>query len=111
MKQMTLLALQSIQTPSVAWTGLLPIIILAAAAVLLLTICSLFPDVITTKVLSTYTATASLAALIATFPLWDKVQNSSEGPYSTLAGAFGIDGFSLFVTMLITIIVIIVCPL
>ena len=33
MKQMTLLALQSIQTPSVAWTGLLPIIILAAAAV------------------------------------------------------------------------------
>tara|TARA_B100000073_G_scaffold218511_1_gene181791 strand:+ start:7083 stop:8600 length:1518 start_codon:yes stop_codon:yes gene_type:complete len=111
MKQMTLLALQSIQTPSVAWTGLLPIIILAAAAVLLLTICSLFPDVITTKVLSTYTATASLAALIATFPLWDKVQNSSEGPYSTLAGAFGVDGFSLFVTMLITIIVIIVCPL
>ena len=42
------------------------------------------------------------------FPLWGKVQNSSEGPYSTLAGAFGIDGFSLFVTMLITIIVIIV---
>ena len=111
MKQITLLASQSIQTPSVAWTGLLPIVILAAAAVLLLTICSLFPDRITTKLLSIYTALASLAALITTFPLWGKVQNSSEGPYSTLAGAFGIDGFSLFVTMLITTIVIIVCPL
>ena len=39
------------------------------------------------------------------------MQNSSEGPYSTIAGAFGIDGFSLFVTMLIAISVILVCPL
>ncbi|GIS38818.1 MAG: hypothetical protein Ct9H90mP11_01380 [Acidimicrobiales bacterium] len=37
------LAHESIQTPSVAWTGLLPIIILAAAGIPFLTICSLFP--------------------------------------------------------------------
>ena len=111
MNQTTVLALETIQTPSVAWTGLLPVIVLASAAILLLTICSLFPDKITTKLVSIFTSLAAVAALSTTFPLWSKVQNSSEGPYSTLAGAFGIDGFSLFVTMLIAISVILVCPL
>ena len=91
MSAINVLAHESIQTPSVAWTGLLPIIILAAAGVVLLTICSLFPEKATNKFASIYTQLAALAALSSSFPLWDKVQNKSEGPYSTLAGAFGID--------------------
>ena len=102
MSAINVLAHESIQTPSVAWTGLLPIIILATAGILLLTICSLFPEKVTNKFASVYTQLAAVAALSSTFSLWDKVQNKSEGPYSTLAGAFGVDGFSIFVTMLIT---------
>lgn len=111
MNALNVLAHESIQTPSVAWTGLLPIIILASAGVLLLTICSLFPEKVTNKFASVYTQLAAVAALSSTFSLWDKVQNKTEGPYSTLAGAFGIDGFSIFVTMLITICVILISPL
>ena len=110
MNALNVLAHESIQTPSVAWTGLLPIIILAAAGVLLLTICSLFPEKVTNKFASVYTQLAAVAALSSTFSLWEKVQNKTEGPYSTLAGAFGIDGFSIFVTMLITICVILISP-
>ena len=90
MSAINVLAHESIQTPSVAWTGLLPIIILAAAGILLLTICSLFPEKVTNKFASVYTQLAAVAALSSTFSLWDKVQNKSEGPYSTLAGAFGV---------------------
>ena len=111
MSAINVLAHESIQTPSVAWTGLLPIIILAAAGILLLTICSLFPEKVTNKFASVYTQLAAVAALSSTFSLWDKVQNKSEGPYSTLAGAFGVDGFSIFVTMLITICVILISPI
>jgi NADH-quinone oxidoreductase subunit N len=111
MSTINVLAHESIQTPSVAWTGLLPIIILATAGVLLLTICSLFPERVTNKFASVYTQLAASAALSSTFFLWDKVQNKSEGPYSTLAGAFGVDGFSIFVTMLLTVCVILISPL
>ena len=111
MSTINVLAHESIQTPSVSWTGLLPIIILATAGVLLLTICSLFPERVTNKFASVYTQLAAVAALSSTFSLWDKVQSKSEGPYSTLAGAFGIDGFSIFVTMLITVCVILISPL
>ena len=111
MSAINVLAHESIQTPSVAWTGLLPIIILATAGILLLTICSLFPEKVTNKFASVYTQLAAVAALSSTFSLWDKVQNKSEGPYSTLAGAFGVDGFSIFVTMLITICVILISPI
>lgn len=111
MSTINVLAHESIQTPSVAWTGLLPIIILATAGVLLLTICSLFPERVTNRFASVYTQLAASAALSSTFFLWDKVQNKSEGPYSTLAGAFGVDGFSIFVTMLITVCVILISPL
>ena len=77
MNALNVLAHESIQTPSVAWTGLLPIIILATAGVLLLTICSLFPERVTNKFASVYTQLAAVAALSSTFFLWDKVQSKS----------------------------------
>ena len=67
MSAINVLAHESIQTPSVAWTGLLPIIILAAAGILLLTICSLFPEKVTNKFASVYTQLAAVAAQAAHF--------------------------------------------
>ena len=71
MSVINVLAHESIQTPSVAWTGLLPIIILAASGVVLLTICSLFPEKATNKFASIYTHLGAVAAICITFPLWD----------------------------------------
>jgi len=105
---MSFIASNSLQTPSVSWSGLLPAIILAAAAILLLTICSLTPIKITNQQLTIYTCVAAVGSLVATIPLWLRVQDESRGPFSTISGAFGIDGFSLFVTMLLTVSVILV---
>jgi len=107
-QNMSFIASNSLQTPSVSWSGLLPAIILAAAAILLLTICSLTPIKITNQQLTIYTCVAAVGSLVATIPLWLRVQDESRGPFSTISGAFGIDGFSLFVTMLLTVSVILV---
>ena len=101
----------SLETPSVSWTGLLPIIILAGAAVLLLTIYSLVPNQLTDKQLTIYTCMASLGSFISAIPLWVRVQDESKGPFSTVSGAFGIDGFSIFMIMLLSISVILVACL
>ena len=105
------IARASLETPSVSWTGLLPIIILAGAAVLLLTIYSLVPNQLTDKKLTTYTCMASLGSFISAIPLWVRVQDESKGPFSTVSGAFGIDGFSIFMIMLLSISVILVACL
>ena len=105
------IASATLETPSVSWTGLLPIIILAGAAVLLLTIYSLVPNQLTDKKLTTYTCMASLGSFISAIPLWVRVQDESKGPFSTVSGAFGIDGFSIFMIMLLSISVILVACL
>lgn len=105
------IASATLETPSVSWTGLLPIIILAGAAVLLLTIYSLVPNQLTDKQLTIYTCMASLGSFISAIPLWVRVQDESKGPFSTVSGAFGIDGFSIFMIMLLSISVILVACL
>jgi len=108
MQNIALIASGTLQTPSVSWTGLLPLIILAAAAVFLLTICSLVPSRITNQQLTIYTCAAAIGSLIAAIPLWLRVLDESKGPFSTLSGAFGIDGFSIFLTMLLAVSVVLV---
>ena len=107
-QNIALIASETLQTPSVAWVGLLPLIILAAAAVFLLTICSLIPSRITNQQLTIYTCAAAIGSLIASIPLWLRIHDESKGPFSTLSGAFGIDGFSIFLTMILAVSVILV---
>ncbi len=52
----------------------------------------------------TYAALTSLTALGAigaSIPLWDRVQDADRGPFSTLGQAVGIDGFSVFATIVL----------
>ncbi len=102
-----------IQTPSIEWVALLPIIILVAGALVLLTIASLTHNRMFRGFYATYTAVVAIAASLAVLPTWARVQDWSQlgwidldhldgvGPFSTLAGAVGIDGFGLFVTVVI----------
>lgn len=102
-----------IQTPSIDWVALLPLIILAAGAVLLLTFASLLHRPLFRGFYASYTAVVSIAAAVAVLPVWARVQGWSQlgwieldhpdgvGPFSTVAGAVGVDGFGLFVTVVI----------
>ncbi|HKY15717.1 MAG TPA: NADH-quinone oxidoreductase subunit N [Microthrixaceae bacterium] len=89
--------------PSVDAVALLPQLILMVGGLLLLTIVSLVKGRMPKSATTLYTVAIASASLISTIPLWHRVQNPAEGPTSLMAGAVGLDGFSLFVTWVICI--------
>ncbi|MGZ4785151.1 MAG: NADH-quinone oxidoreductase subunit N, partial [Acidimicrobiales bacterium] len=101
-----------IATPQIAWRGLLPIVVLLVGGIVLLTIASLTRKRATTRWYAPFTVVVALAAAAATVPLWARVQgwdkllwidmpSSPRGPFSTAGGAVGIDGFGLFVAVVV----------
>jgi NADH-quinone oxidoreductase subunit N len=109
----------TVTPPSIEWVGLIPVIILAAGALILLTIASLARGHLFRGFFALYTIAVGAAAIIASLPVWARVQGWSEiwgielthpsgtGPFSTIGGAVGIDGFSIFVTVVICCAVIV----
>ena len=107
-------------TPSVTWLALLPLLVLVVSALLLLTVTSLARGRIGRGVITLWTVVTGVLALGAAVPLWARVQGWDEalwwwdpattpsGPFSTVGGAVGIDGFSVLITMLIAVAVVIV---
>ncbi len=106
-------ASQVLPAPTIEWTGLAPVIILGVGALVLLTIVSLMRGRTFKGFYALYTVGISVAAAIAVLPTWARVQGWSSifwidltnpngtGPYSTIAGAVGIDGFTCFMTLVI----------
>lgn len=98
--------------PSIDWLALLPLLILLVGALLTLTFSS-FLKKREPKGLFTWTTVAiAVAAAISVVPMWARVQgwnsvlwwnidHSQTGPFSTAGGAVGIDGFSLFITVVL----------
>ena len=87
--------------PDVAWSGLVPLLILSGAAVLLLTVMSIARDRLPSWFAMLWTFAAAVATIVASIPLWIRVQDVERGAFSTLGSAYGIDGFSVFATMLL----------
>jgi NADH-quinone oxidoreductase subunit N len=108
-----------VPTPSIEWIGLLPVIILAVGALVLLTITSLLRGHLFRGFYALYTIVIATTALISVFPVWARVQGWSQlwwidlqhpdgaGPFSTIGGAVAVDGFGLFITVLLCASVII----
>jgi NADH-quinone oxidoreductase subunit N len=104
---------ETIPTPSIEWTALLPLLILGVGALLLLTLTSLLRGHLFKGFYATYTSVVAIAAAVAVLPLWARVQGwpkllwidldhpSGTGAFSTVGGAIGVDGFGLFVTVVI----------
>ena len=102
-----------IPTPQVAWSALVPIVVLLVGGLLLLTIASLTRKRPGTRWYAPYTVAVAVVAGLSILPLWARVQgwgalvwwhlpaSSPKGPFTTVAGAVGIDGFSLFVGMVL----------
>ena len=95
--------LTSFEAPSVDWWVLAPQMILIGAALAILLITSLAKETVPTWVSTLLTFSAGLASFVVAMGLWYDVQDN--GARSTLAGALGLDGFSLFFTVLISIAV------
>jgi NADH-quinone oxidoreductase subunit N len=118
--------------PDIMWQALVPLLVLALAAIILLTVSSLVKGKVPSRVWALYTIVVAAASLVTLAPLWARVQGwerllwweidpASRGPFSTFGevcklgdqavvepscGAVGVDGFSLAVTAVIAVAVI-----
>ncbi|HMQ25459.1 MAG TPA: NADH-quinone oxidoreductase subunit N [Acidimicrobiales bacterium] len=91
---------QPIETPSIDWSALWPGLILVVGAILLITVASVAKRWLFTGFYATWTVLVGLGAIAASIPLWNEVQDG-DGPFSAVANAVGVDGFSVFVTVVI----------
>jgi NADH-quinone oxidoreductase subunit N len=95
-----------IDTPTVDWAAVAPLVVLVSGALVLMLISSFVRSRRTTVPYTVLTCLIALGAIGAVVPLWREVQDPERGPFSTLAGAVGVDGFSLFMTVVIAVAVI-----
>jgi NADH-quinone oxidoreductase subunit N len=93
-----------IDTPSIDWAGIAPNLILMRGGVLLLTVVSVLKQRLPVWFPAVWTISAAVAAGCAVIPLWQRFTDT--GPESLMGGAVGLDGFSLFATVIVCIAVV-----
>ena len=93
-----------VDLPDIQWLPLIPHMVMAGSAVVLLTIVSLAGRRLPTWFASAWTVAAGLGVLATAFPVWIRV--SQWGPHSTIAGSIGVDGFSVFIIVLLACTVV-----
>ncbi|HLT16044.1 MAG TPA: NADH-quinone oxidoreductase subunit N [Acidimicrobiales bacterium] len=85
----------------VAWSALAPLLVLVGGALVLMVVDALRRGPVLRGTYALVTAVVAGGALILALPLWDRVQDEAQGPFSTLGSAFGVDGFSVFTTIVL----------
>jgi NADH-quinone oxidoreductase subunit N len=85
----------------VAWSAVAPVLVLVAGALLLLAADALKRRRPLNGTYALATVVTAGAAMGFAVPLWQRVQDADRGPFSTLADAVGVDGFSVFATFVI----------
>ncbi len=80
-------------TPSVTWSLMWPLLLLSLGPILLLTVTSVVPS-LQVRFPAVATVGIGVAAIVATIPIWDRV-NNTEGPQSLVAGALEVDDFTV----------------
>lgn len=116
-------AIDTIITPPIDWSAIMPVVVLFAGAVLLLTVASLVRRA-PKGLYAAWTVVTALVAMVTLAPLWARVQGWTDisgktsllglleykppfnGPFSAVAGAIGVDGFTVFCTFVICCAVI-----
>ena len=98
--------------PDIYWPALIPLMILLVGGLLLLTFSSFLRGKAPRGIFAAATVVIALASALSVLPLWAQVQGWSSllwwdihpevtGPYTTIGGMVGVDGFTLFVTIVI----------
>jgi NADH-quinone oxidoreductase subunit N len=90
-----------IESPQVDWLAVSPVMILAGAALVLMLISSFVPRRTAVAGYTAITCLAALAVIGVAVPLWREVQDPDRGPFTTFQGAVGVDGFSVFLTVVL----------
>lgn len=83
----------------VAWSALAPLLVLVCGALVLMVADALRHGRTLRGTYALATTVIAGGAILTALPLWSRVQD--EGPFSTLGGALGVDGFSVFTTVVL----------
>jgi NADH-quinone oxidoreductase subunit N len=92
-------SLATITVPAINYTALLPVLILAGGAIVLMAISSLVSRPLRAAEAAAVSAGFSVAALAASIVLWHDV--TARGGFTAVANAVSIDGFSVLFMMLV----------
>ena len=90
-----------IHTPHIDYLSILPILIMMGGAVLLVTVSSLFRQVMGVGSATFITVGTAVATLVAALFQWDHVV--THGAKVTIAGSIAYDGFSVFIQIVVAI--------
>ena len=88
-----------LETPSVEYSALLPVLILLGGAVLLLVIGALLPRRSRISWHAPFAIAVAAASIISAVPLWFRTRD--DGPISVVANAVRVDGLTIFLTIVI----------
>ncbi|MGD9796680.1 MAG: NADH-quinone oxidoreductase subunit N [Acidimicrobiia bacterium] len=94
-------AISPVATPDIAWSALVPILALVAGALLLLTVSALSTARLPRGTYAVVTVVASAAAAGGAVGTWPRVTDPDRGPFTIVAGALTVDGFTCFLTVVI----------
>lgn len=94
-------AFDPIATPEIEWFTTLPLLVLVGAALGLMTLTAISRRPLFHGFYPLATSVAGIGAAVCTWPIWDRIQDPERGPFTALAGAVGVDGFSVFMTVVI----------
>lgn len=90
-----------IDTPEIAWSAIVPLLVLVGGSLLLLTIAALttarWPRGLSTLI----TVVTAAAAGLSSVALHERVTDAARGPFTAIAGAITVDAFSIVVTVII----------
>jgi NADH-quinone oxidoreductase subunit N len=92
---------QALPTPPVAWSALVPLLAFVGAALLLLLVATLTPARLPKGTYAVVTVAAAVVAVGGSIATWLRVTDAARGPYTVVAGALTVDGFSAFLTAVI----------
>jgi NADH-quinone oxidoreductase subunit N len=90
-----------VERPGVDWGAVTPVLVLVGGALALLIVSSFVRGRWSTRGYTVFTCLVALGTVGAAVPLWVEVNDPDRGPFSTLDGAVGVDGFSTFVIFVI----------
>jgi NADH-quinone oxidoreductase subunit N len=90
---------EPVETPDVAWSALLPLLTLTVGAVLLILFSSLMKERLFRGFHAAFTILTAGAGIGTSVYLWHRVQD--EGPSAAVGGMVAVDGFTVFLTVVI----------
>src|SRR5690606_24526938 len=97
---------EAIAGVEVAWSALAPLLVLVGGALVLMVADALSSRRPINGSYALVTTVIAGGAIVTALPLWDRVQDETQGPFSTLGSVFGVDGFSVFTTIVLCAAVI-----